>query len=118
LKNYLLTAAFLGAAPLVAPAMAQKSKDTLRFSILDGESVLDQYLSPGAFHYTWGPAVYDSLVGFDPKKGEFLPVLAKSWSQPNPTKYVSKVFPKSAVKLLIPFVSKILGRSASAARRE
>ncbi len=88
LKKILLLAAVAAAATAFAsPVLAQKAKDTLRFPILDGETILDQYLSPGAFHYTWGPAVYDSLVGFDPKKGEFLPFLAKSWSQPSPTTY-------------------------------
>ena len=88
MKNTLMVAAAVAAAALLAaPAVAQKSKDTLRFPILDGETILDQYLSPGAFHYTWGPAVYDSLVGFDPQKGEFQPFLAKSWSQPNSTTY-------------------------------
>ena len=75
------------AALLAAPALAQKAKDTLRYPMSEAQSTLDQYVSPGSFHYSWAPSVYDNLLGFDPRKGEFLPLLAKSWSQPTPATY-------------------------------
>ena len=72
---------------LAAPALAQKSKDTLRFPLADGESILDPYLNPGVFNNTWEPSVWDSPLGFDSKNVRFMPQLAKSWSQPDPTSY-------------------------------
>src|SRR5688572_7985501 len=70
-----------------APATAQKAKDTLRFPLLEVESTLDGYLTSGWFHQVWSRSVYDSLIGFDPKSGKFVPELATSWSQPTPTTY-------------------------------
>lgn len=75
---------FLG---LAQPALAQKSKDTLRYPIGGGESVLDPYLSPSLFNEQWEGSIFDNLLGFNPEKGQFLPLIAKSWSQPNPTTY-------------------------------
>jgi peptide/nickel transport system substrate-binding protein len=75
----------------IQPAAAQKSKDTLRMPIGQAESILDPYLSPGTFHYIWAPAVYDGLLAFDPTKVAFVPQLAKSWSQPDPTVYEFEV---------------------------
>jgi peptide/nickel transport system substrate-binding protein len=69
------------------PADAQKSKDTLRFPLLEVESTLDGYLTSGWFHQVWSRSVYGSLISFDPTTGKFVPELAKSWSQPTPTTY-------------------------------
>jgi len=80
-------AAALLAAGLAQPAFAQKSKDTLRYPIAGGESVLDPYLAPSLFNEMWEGSVFDNLLGFDPETGRFLPLLAKSWAQPDPTTY-------------------------------
>ena len=69
------------------PAWAQKSKDTLRFPMSDGESAIDPYLIPGVFNNIWEPSIWDNLLGFDSKNVKFAPQLAKSWSQPDPTTY-------------------------------
>jgi len=69
------------------PAFAQKAKDTLRFPLSQAESGLDPYLLPGSFNNTWEPSVWDNLLGFDSKKVEFVPLIAKNWSQPNATTY-------------------------------
>ena len=70
-----------------APAHAQKSKDTLRFPLLEVESTLDGYLTSGWFHQVWSRSVYDSLIEFDPTTGKFVSGLAKTWAQPNATTY-------------------------------
>ena len=70
-----------------APALAQKSADTLRFPYAESASTLDTYLNPGSFSNIWGPSVYDHLLGFDAKKGDFVGHLAKAWAQPDPTTY-------------------------------
>ncbi len=85
------TLAFALAAVVAAsatPALAQKSKDTLRYPLQQAENILDPYLSPGTFHYGWAPSVYDNLLGFNPTKGEFVGQLAKSFSQPDPSTYI------------------------------
>jgi len=69
------------------PAFAQKSKDTLRYPIDDAESTLDRYVAPGSFANQWEPAIFDNLIGFDPKKGQFTPLLVKSWTQPDSLTY-------------------------------
>ena len=87
LKSLRLLGAAALALVLAGPATAQKSKDTLRYPIIEAESALDRYVSPGSFANAWEPSVYDNLLGFDPKKGEFVPMLAKSWSQRDPVTY-------------------------------
>jgi peptide/nickel transport system substrate-binding protein len=72
---------------IVTPALAQKSKDTLRMTLAESESYLDPYLNPGSLNNQWEPSIWDSLLGFDSDKDVFLPLLAKSWSQPDPTTY-------------------------------
>jgi peptide/nickel transport system substrate-binding protein len=76
------------AALMVAtPALAQKSKDTLRYPTGELRATIDPILSPGPHTELWGASIYDNLLGFDPKAGQFKPLLAKSWSQPDPTTY-------------------------------
>jgi len=79
-------AAVLGAA-LAVPAVAQKSKDTLRFPVADMEAGLDSYLLPGSFTPSWVPSFFDNLLSYDPVKGAFVSQLAKSWSQPDALTY-------------------------------
>jgi peptide/nickel transport system substrate-binding protein len=88
----IIAAAFAFAVVLTAscastPAIAQKSKDTLRFPLSEAESGLDPYLLPGSFNNTWEPSVWDNLLGFDSKKVEFVPLIAKTWSQPDALTY-------------------------------
>jgi peptide/nickel transport system substrate-binding protein len=72
----------------VAPALAQKSKDTLRYPLLETPALLDRYLETGPFANSWEPSVFDNLLGYDAAKGVFAPLLAKSWSQPDRATYV------------------------------
>ena len=88
MKLALLAAASIAALfGAIEPGLAQKSADTLRFPVRRSEATLDPYLNPGVFDNVWEPALYDTLLAFDPKKQEFAPSLAKSWSQPSPTVY-------------------------------
>ena len=85
MKRFVIAVAL--AAFAVSPAFAQKAKDTLRFPLNDAEAGLDPYLLPGSFNNTWEPSIFDNLLAFDAKKVDFAPLLAKSWSQPEPTVY-------------------------------
>jgi len=90
MKRSALVAAFVSLAALCAAnnsAWAQKAKDTLRFPMSEGESAIDPYLIPGVFNNIWEPSIWDNLLGFDSKNVKFSPLLAKSWSQPDPTTY-------------------------------
>jgi peptide/nickel transport system substrate-binding protein len=82
-----LLAATVAIVFLASPALAQKSKDTLRYPMQENEPTFERYTSPGAYHYVWSNSVWDDLLGFDPTTGKFLPALAKSYSQPSPTIY-------------------------------
>ena len=75
------------AALCASPVSAQKAKDTLRFPMSDGESMIDPYLLPGVFNNIWEPSIWDNLLGFDSKGVKFSPLLAKSWAQTDPTTY-------------------------------
>ena len=81
----------LAAATLAAatPAQAQKSKDTLRFPLPESQFAMDVYSMAvrGNFSQAWAPSVYDTLLGFDAKTGEFVGHLAKTWAQTDPTTY-------------------------------
>jgi peptide/nickel transport system substrate-binding protein len=89
MNHRLCTAVVAGLLTLsVAPAFAQKSKDTLRFPLQGTPSLLDRYLETGPFANSWEPSVFDNLLGFDSATGAFVPMLAKSWTQPDPVTYV------------------------------
>jgi peptide/nickel transport system substrate-binding protein len=85
--NSKLLAAFAALIVFSPPALAQKSKDTLRYPMQENEPTFERYTSPGAYHYVWSNAVWDDLLAFDPTTGKFLPALAKSYSQPSDTVY-------------------------------
>jgi len=70
-----------------SPAVAQKSKDTLRYPIPEAQTSVDTYLLPGRVSQMWDPSVYDNLFGYDPKERKYAPQLVKSWTQPSPTVY-------------------------------
>ena len=82
-----IAVAAVAVAFVASPAFAQKSKDTLRFPLPDAESALDPYLLPGPFNNVWEPSVWDNLLGFDSKKVDYVPLIAKKWSQPDPLTY-------------------------------
>ena len=69
------------------PAFAQKAKDTLRFPVPDPDAGIDTYSLPSSFGNMWGPSVYDMLLGFDPKTGQFVGHLAKGFKQIDPVTY-------------------------------
>ncbi|MDB5410125.1 MAG: hypothetical protein JWL84_5037 [Rhodospirillales bacterium] len=70
------------------PALAQKSKDTLRYPLLGTPALLDRYLETGPFANSWEPSVYDNLLSFDAATETFVPLLAKSWTRPDPATIV------------------------------
>ena len=64
-----------------APAMAQKSKDTLRFGLYQPIKALDRIFVPHPETNLTAPAVYDALIFYDAEKRVFKPHLAKSWKR-------------------------------------
>ena len=79
------TLASAAALAMTTPALAQKSKDTVRVAITETFVALSEYHLPipeaNNFHRT----VYSNLIGYDEYKQEFVPSLAKAWRRINPT---------------------------------
>ena len=78
-------AAGLGLALAAAPALAQKSKNTLRIAINDPFSKVDSYHAPHEEVGYFARNMYGKLILFNEHKGEFVPELAKSWKRINDT---------------------------------
>jgi len=70
-----------------APAHAQKSKDTLRHLITLPVTTVDNYFDPRPEVQFLEEAAYDNLISYDGKKGDFAPLLAKSWKIVDDTTY-------------------------------
>jgi peptide/nickel transport system substrate-binding protein len=68
-------------AALAAPASAAKSDDTLRMAVTDWWSTLDPYQFPIEEAAVFYQTVYETLVSYDEWKHQFVPRLAKSWTQ-------------------------------------
>ncbi len=74
--------AVVGVAALVAsPALAQKSKDTMRLAIQEPIKGVDYYLAPTGDTSMQQAVVYDSLIAYDEDANKFTPLLAKSWKR-------------------------------------
>ena len=67
------------------PAMAQKSKDTLRIAINDPFSTLSNYCVPVDEAGNFYRRVYGTLINFDEHEKKIVPGLAKSWTRVSPT---------------------------------
>ena len=68
------------AALSAAPAMAQKSKDTLRFAVNNPFAVLSSYHLPTDEAALLYREMYDQLIAFSEYEQKIMPQLAKSWT--------------------------------------
>ena len=66
---------------IATPAMAQKSKDTLRIGFYDPISIVDATYDPKPETGFLSRAVYDNLLAYDRKNNKYRPSLAKSWKR-------------------------------------
>jgi peptide/nickel transport system substrate-binding protein len=80
------------AALMAGPAMAQKSKDTLRLAINDPFPVLSGYCQPVDEAGNFYRRVYGTLISFDERNHQVIPHLAKSWKRVNPTTWEFELF--------------------------
>ena len=69
------------AALVAAPAMAQKSKDTVRIAINDPYTILSGYCVPVDEAGNFYRKIYGTLIAFDERKHQIVPELAKSWKR-------------------------------------
>ena len=74
-------AALCAAAIFATPALAQKSKDTMRLAIQEPIKGVDYYLAPTGDTSMQQAVVYDSLIAYDEDANKFTPLLAKSWKR-------------------------------------
>ena len=82
-KLTLLTA-LAAATVLAAPALAQKSKDTLRIGFYQPVRLVDTYFQPGPEASLVTRMVFDNIVSYDPVKRKFVSQIAKSWKRLDP----------------------------------
>ncbi len=75
------TLSLLAIGLVTGPVFAQKSKDTLRIGFYDPISIVDATHDPKPETGFLSRAVYDNLLAYDRKSGEFKPSLAKSWKR-------------------------------------
>ena len=80
------------AALIAAPAIAQKSKDTVRIAINDPFTILSGYCVPVDEAGNFYRRVYGTLVSFDERNQKPVPHLAKSWTRVNPTTLEFELF--------------------------
>ncbi len=66
-----------------APALAQKSKDTLRLGLNDPFILLASYHQAGDEASNFHRGVYESLLSYDERRKTWVPALAKSWTRVN-----------------------------------
>ena len=77
----------LALALLPGAAVAQKSKNTLRYVTSESIRLLDPYFFT---HFEASPmyeTIYETLVGYDSRTHKVVPLLAKSWTQVEPGVY-------------------------------
>jgi len=79
LKTMTAVAALLFAGAALAPAMAQKSSDTLKITVLDPFPMLDPYWLPANETNLWNREIYGRLIVYNEYTGEFVGELAKAW---------------------------------------
>src|SRR5450432_41155 len=63
------------------PAQAQKAKDILRVAFVDPIHTILEYDDPKAEMRVTTDAVFDTLMCYEAKSREFMPLLATSWTQ-------------------------------------
>jgi peptide/nickel transport system substrate-binding protein len=83
--NVAYSAAALAACLVAAPAIAQKSKDTLRIASTDHFAVLSPYDLPLDEASPIYDQVYRTFISFDEHQGKFVPEVVKSWKRINDT---------------------------------
>lgn len=86
MRKLMTSALALAAVAMFAgPALAQKSKDTVKIAIIDPFHALDSYHVPANEPGQYTRAIYGKLMVFDEHKAKFVPELAKSWKRINKT---------------------------------
>ena len=86
MTNRTATAA-VAALMVAAPALAQKSKDTLRIGFYDPIPGVDLVYDPKGETALTARAVFDTLITYNEHGKVFEPLLAKSWRRVDPTTY-------------------------------
>jgi len=77
----MLWSAVAAAALAVAPAYAQKSKDTISIPMIEPIPGVDDYLHGNPENEFYSIAVFDRLISFDEQTNDYVPTLAKSWKR-------------------------------------
>ncbi|MBM3608073.1 MAG: ABC transporter substrate-binding protein, partial [Alphaproteobacteria bacterium] len=85
LKSHVITAGLaMFALACATPALAQKSRDTLRMAFNDSIQGVSYYHDPKVETVFTSAAVFDGLIAYDEERGTFEPLLAKAWRRIDP----------------------------------
>jgi len=79
------------AAMMTSPALAQQSKDTLRFGLYQPIKILDRIFNPHPETNLTAPAVFDTLLKYNSETRKYEPLLATSWERVDPKTFVLKL---------------------------
>lgn len=74
----------MAASASIAPAHAQKAKDTVRVSLTSHIQGISYYLDPNPNTVFQSEAIQDNLIIYDEKNHKFEPLLAKAWRRIDP----------------------------------
>lgn len=81
MKFAVLCAAAATAVLAGGPALAQKSADTMRLAVTEPFRTLSPYFYPATENANVNRAIFQNLIGYDERKGEYVPIVAKSWKR-------------------------------------
>lgn len=81
---YGLGIGLLASALMAVPAVAQKSKDTLRVGVYQPISIVDGVFDPHPQTNLMDRMVFDSLLSYDYANRKYVPGLAESWKRIDP----------------------------------
>jgi len=79
--------ALLAGLTITAPALAQKSKDTLRMAFLEATQSTDPYTDSKPENYFLGSGLWDALITYDEAEHRYAPLLAKSFKRIDDTTF-------------------------------
>lgn len=88
----LMIAALLAAMLAGSPALAQKSADTLRLAVNEPYRSMSPYHYPQSEGSFVSRTIFQTVIGYDARKRDFVPILAKSWKRIDDTTLEFELF--------------------------
>ena len=93
MQKHLLVVVSAAALMAVAPAWAQKSKDTVRIAFKESINTVDSSVDPKPETSLTNKGVFDGLIYYNADRAKYTPKLAQSWKRISPTTVEFKLNP-------------------------